>query len=73
MQCAFWHSMAWHVTGLKASRGGKGKRMASELDVALKAAMERLIAPGAPLELVTVERDGMDYRAFRNAPPSLAA
>ena len=47
--------------------------MASELDAALKAVMDRLTAPGAPLETMTVQRDGMDYTAFRNAPPSLAA
>ncbi len=47
--------------------------MASELDAALKAQMARLTAPGAPLELTTVQRDGMDYTAFKHAPPSLNA
>jgi long-chain acyl-CoA synthetase len=47
--------------------------MASELDAALKAVMDRLTAPGAPLETITVQRDGMDYTAFKNAPPSLPA
>ncbi len=47
--------------------------MASELDAALKATIDRLTAPGAPLETITIERDGIAYRAFRNAPPSLPA
>ncbi len=47
--------------------------MPSELDTALKAVMDRLTVPGGPLELVTVERGGLAYPAFKHAPPSLPA
>ena len=46
--------------------------MASELDTALTNTLERLTAPGAPLETVTIERFGRDLPMLKNAPPSLA-
>jgi long-chain acyl-CoA synthetase len=47
--------------------------MPSELDLALNAVMDGLVAPGGPLETVTVERARVQYPAFRHAPPSLPA
>ncbi len=50
-----------------------GNPMATELDRQLKDIVDRLTAPGGPLETGTVKRDGLDYLAFKQAPPSLAA
>lgn len=47
--------------------------MPSELDLALNTVMDGLTAPGGPLEVVTAERGGVSYPAFRLAPPSLPA
>ena len=47
--------------------------MPSELDRALMAVMEGLTASGGPLEVVTAERGGHFYPAFKHAPPSLPA
>jgi long-chain acyl-CoA synthetase len=47
--------------------------MASEIDQLLNAAMDKLIAPGGPLETETVVREGVRYPAFKQAPPSLPA
>ena len=47
--------------------------MPSQLDRELDAVIETLTAPGAPLEPVSLPRNGYALAAFRNAPPSLAA
>ncbi len=47
--------------------------MPSELDLTLKAVMDALTAPGAPLETATIRRFGHDLPALRNAPPHLPA
>jgi long-chain acyl-CoA synthetase len=47
--------------------------MASELDKTLGAIMDRLTAPGGPLETVNVERGGAILPMFKLAPPSLPA
>ena len=47
--------------------------MASEIDRQLNAAMDRLTAPGGPLETEMVMRDGNALSAFKLAPASLAA
>jgi long-chain acyl-CoA synthetase len=47
--------------------------MASEIDGLLNAAMDRLTAPGGPLECETVIDRGNSYPAFKHAPPSLPA
>ena len=47
--------------------------MASEIDRLLNGAMDRLTAPGGPLETVPVVREGIEYPAFKQAPPSLPA
>ena len=46
--------------------------MASELDTALTSVLDRLTAPGAPLETVPFERFGRTLPMLKNAPPSLA-
>ncbi len=45
--------------------------MASELDIALTTVMDRLTAPGAPLETVPFERFGRTIPALKGAPPTL--
>ena len=45
--------------------------MASELDTALSSVIERLTAPGAPLETVPFERFGRSLPMLKNAPPTL--
>ena len=46
--------------------------MASELDTALSSVMDRLTAPGGPLETTTFQRFGRDLPMLKFAPPSLA-
>ncbi|HEX4847415.1 MAG TPA: class I adenylate-forming enzyme family protein, partial [Novosphingobium sp.] len=45
--------------------------MASELDNALKSVLERLTAPGGPLETVPIERFGRTLPMLKFAPPTL--
>ncbi|MBS0481838.1 MAG: acyl--CoA ligase [Proteobacteria bacterium] len=45
--------------------------MASELDTALNSVIDRLIAPGAPLETVEFERFGRTLPMLKHAPPAL--
>ncbi|MDE2437603.1 MAG: acyl--CoA ligase [Sphingomonadales bacterium] len=45
--------------------------MASELDNALNSVIDRLTAPGAPLETVAFERFGRTLPVLKNAPPTL--
>ena len=47
--------------------------MPSQLDDELKAVMDALTAPGAPLETIPFEREGTMLTALKNAPPSLPA
>ena len=47
--------------------------MPSQLDNTLKAVMDALTAPGAPLEVVAFRRFGVDLPALKNAPASLPA
>ena len=56
-----------------ANAGGIALTMPSQIDIELNEVMDRLTAPGAPLECVTVLRDGRPYPAFRHAPASLPA
>lgn len=46
--------------------------MPSEMDRALRGHLEPFLAPGAPLELTSLVRNGIALPAYRNAPPSLA-
>ena len=39
--------------------------MASDIDRLINAAMDRLTAPGGPLECETVLRDGLSFPAFK--------
>ncbi|MEO7246869.1 MAG: class I adenylate-forming enzyme family protein, partial [Novosphingobium sp.] len=47
--------------------------MPSQLDNTLKAVMDALVAPGAPLEVVPFKRFGVELPSLRNAPASLPA
>ncbi len=47
--------------------------MPSQLDLTLKAVMDALTAPGAPLETATIQRFGHDLPILRNAPAHLPA
>lgn len=47
--------------------------MPSELDVEFRAIMDRLTAPGGPLETVPVERHGQTVPMIARAPPTLPA
>jgi acyl-CoA synthetase (AMP-forming)/AMP-acid ligase II len=47
--------------------------MPSELDAGLKAAMDRLTAPGGPLETVQGKRHGQALPMIAQAPPTMAA
>jgi len=53
--------------------GDEGSRMASELDKSLGAIMDRLTAPGGPLQTVGIERHGVMLPMFSLAPPTLPA
>ncbi len=46
--------------------------MQSEMDRSLKRQLDACLAPGAPLELMAIERFGAPLPAYRHAPPSLA-
>jgi hypothetical protein len=46
--------------------------MPSEMDRSLARHLAKLLAPGAPFELDTIERCGVHLPLFRNAPASLA-
>jgi acyl-CoA synthetase (AMP-forming)/AMP-acid ligase II len=47
--------------------------MVSELDMQLKAIMDRLTAPGSPFEAGCAEHEGRRLPAFEHAPPTLPA
>ncbi len=45
--------------------------MPSEFDLKVRAVLEEMTAPGEMLELMQVERDGINLPMFRHAPPNL--